>query len=71
MGQEAGELAALGYEQREVVEPAVTGCRPCARFLREHYELAFADTEPCLARFALQGPQPDRLLVVRQRALEL
>ena len=60
-----------GTQQREVVEPAVAVGGPRARLLGQHEQVLAAGAERDPAVVARVHAQPDRGLVVRQRAREV
>ena len=63
----AGQVAALGHEQREVEEARVAVGGPRARLLDEVQELAAARAEAGLAAAEPEQIEPDRLGVVGER----
>src|SRR4029453_12220978 len=67
----AGEVVPLRYEQREVIEPGVAVCGPGTLLLHQHEQLACPCAHACATVVPLEGLEPDRGSVVRERALEI
>jgi hypothetical protein len=71
MGEPAREVGALRHEQREVVEAGVPGRRPRARLLDQDEQLARARPERGAPVVDRERLQPQRVLVVVERAPEV
>ena len=67
----AGQVAALGHEQREVEEAGVAVGRPHARLLDEAQELTAGGAQTRLTLAEPEQVEPDRLGVVGERSRQV